>query len=452
MTAPTRPPFRPANRPSKLSEAIGYIVRFAWLAVVFFGVYYLYNMAAGGPKAPAEARNANATQAQLSTADAARPPAPEPAPPEANVNAPQPPQVAARDIEQATAGSVERQQLAAGKFKQRQAVALFEETKAAFDEWEKELSAWRSEGPSLLTSADGRRIAADQTLIKQFRTVLAQQRPTEGQLSAAKAGASELIAPVREALANPADASVPGTELVTSLHELQDQARKARDELHTATEQMRAILAHAGPEKAQSTLQEAMAAQVREEAEARTDAITAEVKKAEEIGNKKIAEEKAKAALAEKQQQAERIRADAERQARAAKAAEEQQAQAAKMALLRQKAHSPEVHRYLAPFLASGFSQPNHTGGNSVIFNRTADEGPMSLTRIRNVGGLDKTQDGIKALNWIASSDYNDRTVKWNFGMFLHQLTPDTMRFIKRSQELLIELGDALVEEKMLAP
>ncbi|MFN8390171.1 MAG: hypothetical protein U0136_07780 [Bdellovibrionota bacterium] len=110
------------------------------------------------------------------------------------------------------------------------------------------------------------------------------------------------------------------------------------------------------------------------------------------------------------------------------------------------------MKRYLAPFLATGFSQPKAAGGNTASFDRTGDEGPMSLTRIRNAGGLNKGEKGILALHRIASSPYNDRTVKWNFGLFLSEFSPDSMRFIKNAQELLIELGGALVEEKMRAP
>ncbi|MFN8390170.1 MAG: hypothetical protein U0136_07775 [Bdellovibrionota bacterium] len=56
------------------------------------------------------------------------------------------------------------------------------------------------------------------------------------------------------------------------------------------------------------TLEEAIAAQIRQDANARTEFIAAEVKKAEDEGDKKIAEEKAKAALAEKQRQAGAVR------------------------------------------------------------------------------------------------------------------------------------------------
>ena len=452
MTPPVRPSLRASKRPNKLRAMIGLGIKLAFLAAVLFGVYYLYRMGNGPTQAPAQAQAMDADglrrQPQLGTGPttsatvAATPPATSPVP--------EPDQT--QDIELETAGSIARQQLAAGKFKQRQTIAIYEETTRALDEWEKALTAWQGLGPDLLKSDDGRRIAGDPTLVKQFRAVLDQQRPTPDQLSAAKSGASDLVSPIREAVGNPDDASLPSDDIVNSLREIQGRARAARDELQNAAEQVRAILAHAGREEAETTLQDAIAAQIREEAEARTALITAEVRKAEEQGNKQIAEEKAKAALAAKQQEAESIRAEAERQATAAKAAEEQRAQVAKMALLRQKARSPEVRRYLAPFLASGFSQPKHAGGNGVIFDKIGDEGPMSLTRIRNVGGLDKGQNGILVLNWIASSEYNDRTVKWNYGVFAHQLTPDTMRFIKTSQDLLLELGDALVEEKMLAP
>jgi hypothetical protein len=458
---PTRPRFTPANRPSKLGETKGCLFRFALLAaILFFPAKFLYDAATAPKQVPPVALDAIGPGQRRHIAD----PLPErtpvgprrPADSDRYQNVvPTGPSAAAeqpQEIELATAGGIQRQQLAAGKFKQRQVIAAYDEVKRTLDEWEAAISTWEKEGPALLKSENGKRIAADETLTRRFRVVLGEERPSREQLSAARTAASDLIAPVRESESNPNDAALPNEGIVKTLQEIRSEAKKARDELRQATEQAQAILAQAGPTPDPRTLQEAIAAQVREDADARTTLIVAEVKKAEDEGNKRVAEEKAKAALAEKHRQAESILAESERQTLAAKAESERKTQVAKMAVLRQKARSPEVRRYLAPFLASGFSQPKTAGGNAVIFDKIGDEGPMSLTRIRNVGGLDKGERGIVVLNWIASSAYNDRTVKWNYGIFAHDLAPDSMRFIKTAQELLNELGDALVEEKLLAP
>jgi hypothetical protein len=445
-------PRRPSDRPTPLRTAMGCLTTLVLVSILPLGIFYVYFLSDARPGGPMErgvAPLAGAARNAPVAADAR--PADVPAagvPPAAGVA---PPVAAAgpdeeRDIERAaaasgaTATSVLQQQLVDGKARQRRAIATYVEVKRALDEWADELAAWQNTGPPLLTSDAGKRIAADATLTRRFRAVFDQERPTSEQLAVARAAASDLISPIQEALSNPDDASLPNEVIVKALREIQGQVRKARDELRTATEQVRAMLAQAGPGAGPKTLEEVITAQALKDAEARTTLNLAEVKKGEEDGTRQIAEEKAKAALAAKKREAESIRAE-----------DEKQAQAARMALLRQKARSPDVRRYLGPFLASGFSQPKTGGSHGVIFDRFGDEGPMSLSRIRNAGGLDKGERGLMTLHRIASSQYNDRTVKWNFGLFLSEFSPDSMRFIKTAQDLLIELGDALVEEGMLA-
>lgn len=442
MTQPTRPRFTPASHANDVQQRIGCLFRLGLVVVVLFAVYYLFSLANGPPKDVAQAPAPNQERPQPSTESPAAhaPPAVASKPP-TYIPVPQPPTDDAQSIETATAASIQRQQLAAGKVKQRQVIALYDELARALDAWEGELAAWQKAGPVLLKNEAGKRIAADETLTRQFRALLAQELPTRDQLAAARTAAADLVAPVREAEKDPNDASFPNDGIVKGLDDIRSQARKSRDELRQATEQVQAILAKAGGAAGQKPLQEVIAAQTREDAEARSAAITAAVMKADEKGTKRIAEEKANAALAQKEQQAESIRVEAERQA-----------QAAKMATLRKKARSQEVRKYLAPFLAVGFSQPHHAGGNDVIFDKTGDEGPMSLTRIRNVGGLDKGGNGVQTLAWIGSSLYNDRSTKWNFNVALNGLSSDSIRFVKTAQDLLNELGEALVEEKMLAP
>src|SRR5690606_16997765 len=114
-----------------------------------------------------------------------------------------------QNVELATAASIQRQQLAAAKFKQRQAVAIFDEVTRAIDEWEQELSAWEKLGPPLLTSENGKKIAADVTLVKRFRAYSGEERQAREAIAAARKQAEELISPVREAVANAEDASAP---------------------------------------------------------------------------------------------------------------------------------------------------------------------------------------------------------------------------------------------------
>src|SRR3954447_15150679 len=74
----------------------------------------------------------------------------------------------AEAVELATTASISRQALTVAKFNQRQLLAVYDEVNRAFAEWEKELAAWEKEGPPLLTSEDGKRVAADGAQVKRF--------------------------------------------------------------------------------------------------------------------------------------------------------------------------------------------------------------------------------------------------------------------------------------------
>src|SRR5262249_36048629 len=146
-------------------------------------------------------------------------------------------------VELNTTASIHRQQLAVAKFNQRQVLGTYDELKRAFDDWEKEQTAWEAEGPPLLKSDDGKRIAGDVAQVKRFRGVLSVERPTAEQLAAARQSAEDLITPVRAALANPEDAANPEAGITSTLQTLRTEATKARDSYREARGAVRAMLA-----------------------------------------------------------------------------------------------------------------------------------------------------------------------------------------------------------------
>jgi hypothetical protein len=282
---------------------VSFVLKTAWIAGIVFAVYYLMNMQKG-PQAP-PAANAQAPPAGLLPA-APAPSSPAPAVAEPNPN-----------IELTTAASIQRQQLTAAKFRQRQLIATFAEVTRDLDDWEKELAAWEKTGPPLLKSDEGKKIAADPALVKRFRVVFNLDRPTRDALTAARKQAENLITPVREAERNAEDASSPAEELAKSLRELQTQARKARDSYRDARGAVDGLLAQAtaprgGGTAGDKTLEQATAAQVQEEALARAAAIETETKKARDEGTRLIAEEQAKVVRQDDEMKAARIRDQAE--------------------------------------------------------------------------------------------------------------------------------------------
>ena len=75
--------------------------------------------------------------------------------------APEDVQAAAANVEVVTTASIHKQQLATAKFNQNQILASYEDVKRAIDDWERDLAAWEQEGPPLLKSEAGKRIATD---------------------------------------------------------------------------------------------------------------------------------------------------------------------------------------------------------------------------------------------------------------------------------------------------
>lgn len=157
--------------------------------------------------------------------------------------------------------------------------------------------------------------------------------------------------------------------------------------------------------------------------------------------------------------------AEAERMRRDAEAGAEARAirQDARRVELVAKCNSPEVQADLAPFLAEGTWQPGDPRPNMRI-----DSTPMSLSKLRAFGALDQDIDGIKNMLNVAnnlgctpkangpnglrgSSHIDTQRPKWGYPRKFDDLSSNDIAEIRRVQLLLIELGDTLVEEGMLA-
>jgi hypothetical protein len=298
---PTQPDLSPPQRGTSGSRVfMSFVGKTLWLGVVVCGFYYLMNHL----KQPTGTVIVPHAQAPPPAAGQASPapsllPTPSPAPAPSPVNL--------ENVELVTAASVQRQQLTAAKFKQRQLIATFGEVKRALDEWDTELAAWEKSGPPLLKSDDGKKLASDPALVKRFRVVADLDRPSREALTAARKQAEDLISPIREAEQTAEDASTPAEDLAKSLRELQTQARKARDSYRDGRGAVEGLIAQAGA-AGEKTLEQVIAAQRREEALARAAFIQAETKKAEDEGTRLVAEENAKLARTQSELEAARIR------------------------------------------------------------------------------------------------------------------------------------------------
>ena len=113
------------------------------------------------------------------------------------------------------------------------------------------------------------------------------------------------------------------------------------------------------------------------------------------------------------------------------------------------RAREPRMRQMLEPFLKPGLMQPKEVQGTFLVFERTKDEKPMSLTALRAVGALEPTPKGLGQLAWVAADAKDDRP-RWAFG-HSNTWSKETQRYVSSVQELLLELGDVLVEEGMLS-
>lgn len=279
MNNPTRPTFQPQRRGGG-SRVLRHLQTVALIGTSLFIAYFFWS--GGKPNPFAQA-----------------PPQPQAFSPES-----------AQNVEVATIASVQRQQLIAAKLKQRQAVAAFDELTRDLRAWEKEIAAWESEGPTLLKSEDGKRLAADTTLVKQMRAVFKEDRPGTDAMRAVRSQAEELIFPIRESLKNADDASAPSDFAVTSLREMQTQAKNNREKFRQARETVSVLLAQA-PAAGAKTLEQALATVASEEARQRVAAIEAAETKAREDAMRLVAEAKAKVIQSEGEAEAQRLRDEA---------------------------------------------------------------------------------------------------------------------------------------------
>jgi hypothetical protein len=117
----------------------------------------------------------------------------------------------------------------------------------------------------------------------------------------------------------------------------------------------------------------------------------------------------------------------------------------AKNVLLRRKAAEPQVKAKLGPFLTPGHWTP---GG------MTYDAKPHSYSMLANQGALDPSIEGMQKLMDIAYDPADRERPRWRFGGSVRywRNKPSAVETVQEAQRLLIELGEVMVELKLLEP
>lgn len=283
-----------------------------------------------------------------------------------------------------------------------------------------ETEAWLDE---VIGAGSAEDVSGDATLEDQIRAYLAARQKlfAEARLRGEEAARDETASKVEE------NARI--VELERALQQTEQMLRDARQQMARARVDFEAQI------RAQEAESIERMAVVQREYEDRVAAVRRETMLAE----------------------AERARLDSE----AAAKTRDIEADAKKIELV-QRARSPQVQQDLQPFLAKGYWQPGDRGPRENL-----DLRPMSWSRLRQFGVLERDQQGLIQLISVANSSNimhsingpfrNHKTVddmrpKWSYPSSIDNLTPQQFEAVKRIQALLIELGPTLVEEGLLDP
>ncbi len=365
MAEQTPPPTANTTRPTLQERAarmskkqsggvwgfMGFLFRAVTLVAVALGGVYFYQNVLTTPGEPMRAPVAGATGLPNGAAE-------DPAKAASTTPKAEPEDVDAiqRRMEFETAQGVERQQLATAKLKQRQAIALGESVERALDEWKAELEQWSKEVVPLSRNDQGKALAANNSLLRQYRAVIATERPGRDEARRLKEQVEGLISVMKAASENPADASLPGTEITEGLQGLLKEAKAGRDRSRDVREQVASLVTQAADEgsKGEVTLAEAAQKQQDEERRASAAVIDAERLKAEEEATRAVATAKADQARMAGQKQEELIQA--ETRALIASKESETRALIAKKGRerIRRLAEDPAIQAQFSPFLAHG--------------------------------------------------------------------------------------------------
>jgi TPR repeat protein len=124
---------------------------------------------------------------------------------------------------------------------------------------------------------------------------------------------------------------------------------------------------------------------------------------------------------------------------------------AARWAELRAKARSPDAQKFLQPFLEPGFGQPRTDLSGKLHFDLGAEKKPMSLAALKAAGVFTPGDKGLVAFATLAAHPENDRP-RWKVDANPDGWSKGTRDSVTHGRGLLVELADALVDEKLLRP
>ncbi|MBI1827252.1 MAG: hypothetical protein HY287_03620 [Planctomycetes bacterium] len=322
-------------------------------------------------------------------------------------------------------------------------------------DFQDEFNAWNGV-ETLLSDDRGKFLAADETYLRSFRAIYEKPRPSKQDAEAIRRNVESLLEPINTALVkdqtpfspNPGVRRKLGEE-ATSAAALVTAYREPRLQIETTLRQAQAV-----GRSANMTLREALDQLAEREAEEQTGKIAQAEDAARKEKIARIAAEKGEAIRQQGENEVGQIRADEEAQKKQAEAKATKTVGDAEAARRIALAQSTEIRRVLAPFTTSGVWQPGQRTPN-------LEKTPVSLNALRAFGALQLNDSGLKKLWYCGNAKARFGTMRvsedtmrprWGYGPVFEKLSPAELRELRQAQQYLIDLGDVLVELKMLAP
>jgi hypothetical protein len=356
-------------------------------------------------------------------------------------------------VEQRTAFTADEITRNIAKAEQGRVVQRANEAKLILEEARRLSGRFESIITALKSDDQGRRIATRPELVGRYRALAAMRRTPAGRIDGALADLDSLSRPLRRALSDPDDITMPTDPIRQKLAEMTSFAGTIREEYTRLDSELEALLADVRTVSDPGSVPLADAIAHLEDSEAREASRLASeaMEAARKDAAKKRAEAQAEAIRLAGEAEAAEIVSKARAKKEASDTASAAERQAAAKERLRAKARTAEVAHYLGAFFAPGSKQPKAIHGTFLAFEPTAEPGPVSLTRLKTLGALDEGIEGLRRLNWMASDWQSDRP-RWGHSLNPAEWSPEARAFIREAQKLLRELGPVLVEEGRLAP
>lgn len=377
---------------------------------------------------------------------------------------------------------------------------LAQETSDVLERLEKRIAEFGPRLDSLLTSDQGKRLAQDQASSEVYQALRNEPVVSLDQIRSKKQAVNSILAGLKEELKREAVGYLPDASVQREVNETFDWAK---DNLGAAIERANVLdgvlakLPRDSDVANLKTLQEVIRDYEAQRAETWAIARTKAVESAREENQKRLTESARNAELErgkleveqllkEARAQNEKLQAEFEIKLKAQEAEENrrlaeaqkkhddeiaavrrdlEEAKAERLKKdaegkvntdkkiaeahdveLRHKCHDPKVMALLAPFTTPGYYQPRPNGAVIEI-----ELVPMSLSRLRSFGALEPTNHGIFQLLEVGTFKGDKARPRWPYMKRIEMLSPHDLEQVKLTQKYLIELGDALVEEKMLS-